>query len=79
MARHARHTVTYDITKLAEDMANHGWDQTDLAREAGVSVATVSRFFSGEYRTNPTAKRLAIALGYAVRRYIVRSQDAVAS
>jgi transcriptional regulator with XRE-family HTH domain len=78
MGRRARFSITYDIGKLAEDMASKGWDQTDLARESGVSVATVSRFFGGEYQTAPTAKRLALALGFAVRRYIVTNQ-AVAS
>jgi transcriptional regulator with XRE-family HTH domain len=73
MGRRARVLVTYDIRRLAEDMAAKGWDQTDLARESGVSVATVSRFFSGEYQTAPTAKRLGLALGYSVRRYIVTS------
>lgn len=71
--------MTYDIPKMIEDLAERGWDQTDLARESGTSVATVSRFFNGEYQTAPTAKRLAQALGYtSARRYIVRSQEAVA-
>jgi len=79
MARHARIVVTYNAAKLAEDMAAHGWDQTDLARESGVSIATISRFFSGEYRTAPTVKRLALALGYSVRRYITKAASEVAT
>lgn len=71
--------VTYDVAQMVADMALKGWLPTHLAREAGVSDMTVSRFLSGEVQTAPTAKKLAEALGRSVRRYIITgSSEAVA-
>lgn len=68
----------FDVDKLRDDMSERGWLPTDLARAAGVSDMTVSRFFSGE-RANPrTVEKLAKALGRGLRRYLVRSESAVA-
>jgi len=54
---------------MVADMALRGWNNTDLATAAGVSVMTVSRFLRGEAQTPKTAERLAEALGYSIRRY----------
>jgi transcriptional regulator with XRE-family HTH domain len=70
-------TVQFDVGLMQEDMAAKGWLQSDLASAASVSDMTVTRFFRGDHRTNRTAKKLARALGYSVRRYLVRqSQEA---
>ena len=66
----------YDVAKLADDMALRGWLPTDLARSSGVSDMTVSRFLKGEHQTARTADKLAKALGYTVRRYLIRSRVA---
>lgn len=50
-------------------MTLRGWNNSDLARTAGVSDMTVTRFLRGESQTPKTAARLASALGYSVRRY----------
>lgn len=68
---HTTPTVTYDVQLLATDMAAKGWLKLDLARAAGVADMTVIRFLRGEQRTARTAKKLAKALGYSVRRYLV--------
>jgi plasmid maintenance system antidote protein VapI len=68
--------VAYDTTLLEHDMAERGWLATDLARAAGVSDMTVSRFLSGERRTARTADKLARALGKTVRRYLRSSRSA---
>lgn len=60
-----------DVDALRRDMEAKGLMARDLARRAGVSDATVSRFFSGESRTPRTAKVLARALGFSLRRYLV--------
>ncbi len=75
-----RPTIRYDVQRLATDMAERGWLATDLARIAGVGDITVSRFLRQERQTAKTAKKLADALGYTVRRYVVssRSRQAVA-
>ena len=54
---------------MVSDMVAKGWQQTDLARRADVSAMTVTRFFRTEHQTNRTAKKLADALGYSLRRY----------
>lgn len=61
--------VVYDVGRLRLDMAKAGWLPIDLSRRSGVSHTTVGRFLSGERQTARTAKRLARALGYSVRRY----------
>lgn len=65
-------TVRFNAQRLAEDMAERGWNKSDLARKAGVADNTVIRFLRSEFQTPKTAKRLARALGYSVRRYLVR-------
>lgn len=67
----------YDVERIVADMALKGWMGVDLARAAGVSSMTVTRFLRGEAQTARTAERLARALGYTVRRYFV-SVEAVA-
>lgn len=71
-----RKSFSYDVATLMADMAEKGWLPTDLARVAEVSDMTVSRFLSGERRTPRTAKKLADALGYGVRRYLIRGKAA---
>jgi transcriptional regulator with XRE-family HTH domain len=66
----------YNLTLLMADMALKGWLPTHLARAASVSDMTVSRFLSGDIQTAPTAKKLAKALGYSVRRYLLIPADA---
>lgn len=61
--------IRYDVNLLAEDMADRGWFQKELAAKAGVSEMTVTRFLRGE-QTAKTAKKIANALGYrTARRY----------
>ncbi len=69
---------SYDVPLMKDDLAIKGWMQIDLARRAGVSHMTVHRFLSGERQTARTVKRLATALGYSVRRYLISSRSAAA-
>jgi transcriptional regulator with XRE-family HTH domain len=70
----------YNVALIQDDMALKGWLPSDLARESGLSPMTISRFLSGEARTAPAAKKIAKALGRAVRRYYIPlSDEAVAS
>lgn len=71
--------VRYNVALLKEDMALRGWLPTHLARAAGVSEMTVSRFLSGKVQTAPTLKKFAEALGRAPRRYIVPTEVQAAS
>ena len=59
----------FDVELMVSDMVAKGWQQTGLARRADVSAMTVARFFRTEHQTNRTAKKLADALGYSLRRY----------
>lgn len=68
----------YDVERMQEDMAALGWLPVDLARAAGLSQMTVGRFLRVERQTARTAKKLAAALGYSVRRYLVSGREAVA-
>lgn len=54
-------------------MAIRGWSKLDLAKRAKVADMTVIRFLRGDQQTAKTAKKLARALGYSVRRYLISS------
>jgi len=62
--------VTYDVDRMVHDMAEKGWMKKDLALRARVSPMAVTRFLRGELQTPRMAKRLALALGHGVRRYL---------
>lgn len=64
--------VRYDVERLDEDMAARGWQPIDLARHANVSRMTVSRWRNGDVQTARTTAKLAAAMGYSPRRYLVR-------
>jgi hypothetical protein len=69
----------FNAKLLADDIALRGWLPIDLARKARVADMTVYRFLSGEVQTPRTAKKLAGAMGYSVRRYLISaSRQAVA-
>jgi hypothetical protein len=68
--------VRYDVRKLEDDMATRGWLPRDLARAAQLSDSTVSRFLRGEFQTARTCGKLASALGFTARRYVVRRTEA---
>ncbi len=68
--------ITYDVDRLAEDIALKGWMASDMARAADVSASTVSLFLNGKHQTAKTAAKLARALGYSVRRYLVTARRA---
>lgn len=68
--------LTFDTRRLLEDMALRGWEQKELAAASGLSAMTISRFMRAERQTVKTAARIALALGYTVRRYLIRSSEA---
>lgn len=67
--------VHFNTQLLAEDMAIKGWSKLDLANAADISDMTVIRFLRGENQTAKTARKIARALGYSVRRYIVSAES----
>jgi transcriptional regulator with XRE-family HTH domain len=67
--------VAFNTQLMAEDMALKGWHKLDFARRAGVADMTVIRFLRGERQTAPTAKKLAEALGYSLKRYLIRARE----
>jgi len=69
--------TTFDVERMLDDMAIRGWLAIDLARAAGVADMTVYRFLRREAQTNKTAKKLAEALGFSVRRYLISAKAAV--
>jgi hypothetical protein len=77
MANDFKGVPTYDVEKMRDDMALKSpkpWLPIDLARKAGVSDMTVYRFLNRERQTPTTAKKLADALGYSVRRYLISAK-----
>jgi transcriptional regulator with XRE-family HTH domain len=71
--------VRFDVERILYDMADRGWIARDLARVSGVSDMTVSRFLRGDIQTARTAAKLARALGYSPRRYVLRSDQGAAA
>lgn len=70
--------VRFNGQLMAEDMAIKGLSKLELALKAGVSDMTVIRFLRGERQTGKTARKLASALGYSVRRYLLAAKRKVA-
>lgn len=68
----------FDLDAISQDMLAKGWLQTDLARAAGVSDMTVTRFLRSERQTARTAKKIARALGRSVRHYLLTADEKVA-
>jgi transcriptional regulator with XRE-family HTH domain len=69
----------WNVALLEADRLAKGWNHSDLAAEAGVSVSSVTRFVGGEVQTPGMAKKLADALGQPLRRYVaVESRPAIA-
>lgn len=60
----------FDVERLVSDMVAKGWNDSDLAKAAGVSSPTVMRFKRGEFQTARTIRLFAEALGYSVDRYL---------
>lgn len=73
-----KHGPTFDVVLMQEDMARRGWLAVDLARRARVSHMTIGRFLRGERQTSRTAHKIATALGFSVRRYLISAGKAVA-
>ena len=73
-----RPTVRYNVQRLADDMAERGWSDTELARRADVSIRTVGRFLSEQHQTAKTLKKFAEAFGHSTRRYVIRSSEQAA-
>jgi plasmid maintenance system antidote protein VapI len=76
MSTSTRPRAHYDTAKMVRDMALKGWLPTDLARSANVSDMTVSRFLKGDTQTERVADKLARALGYSPRRYLLQVKAA---
>lgn len=68
----------WDVRQMEHDIDAKGWQPADLADRAGVARSTVSRFLGGDFQTARTAKKLAEALGYSVRRYLIRQSKVAA-
>lgn len=63
----------FNVQLMLEDMTLKGWTKLDLSRRAKVADMSVIRFLRGEQQTARMAKKLATALGYSMKRYLVSS------
>ena len=64
--------AVYDTRRMLADMTLRGWNDSALARQAGLSTTTTKYFLDGYRQTAKTADKLARALGYTVKRYLTR-------
>ena len=58
----------YDVERVVADMGALGWNNVALAAHADLCPSTITNFLKGQ-QTPRTAKKIASALGYSVRRY----------
>lgn len=75
MQTHTEPRIHFNTQRMAEDMAIKGWNKLELANHAGVADMTVIRFLRGESQTAATAKKLAKALGFSIRRYLISADE----
>lgn len=66
--------LRFDGHRVALDMAAKPWDVDELAKRAKLSGRTVYRFINNEVQTLTSAKALARALGYSVKRYLIQTE-----
>jgi len=64
----------FDTVRMRDDMALRGWMMGDLARASSLSHWTVSKFLSGRCQTAKVAAKLAHALGFSTRRYLISAK-----
>lgn len=67
-----RPTPRWNVERLVRDMTLRCMNAQTLAARAGVTPKTVNRFLDGSTQTTKTAGKIAGALGYSVKRYLVR-------
>jgi transcriptional regulator with XRE-family HTH domain len=67
--RHSRRSP-WRVRLMESDRLSKGWSYSDLAVEAGASVASVTRFFNGKFQSPNMAKKIAAALGHERPRYV---------
>jgi hypothetical protein len=70
-------TVTYNTQRMLEDMAERGLMPIDMASLTGMGLSTVTGFLKGERQTAKSAKKIAAAMGYSPKRYVIRTEDKV--
>ena len=58
-----QHSIKVDVDKLWKLRVNQGLTQRQLAREAGISNATLAKIEHGRSTRPPTLKKLADVLG----------------
>lgn len=54
------------------DLRSRGWTRLELAAEAEVSITTVSNVLNGISHSTKAVKRMAIALGHPIGRYVIQ-------
>lgn len=64
--------VTYDLRRIAEDIAGRTWSVRDAARVSGIGYRTLYRFLNGARVNSITITKLCKALGTIPETYIVR-------
>lgn len=55
-------SIKVNAKRLRRELAIRGWDETDLARHADLSVATVSHMLHGRPVWNRSLRQIAMAL-----------------
>lgn len=70
MARRTKRNP-WNLRLMDADRCSKGWTHQELAVNAGTSCATVTRFLDGKFKSPKTAKKLAMALGYPLDRYLL--------
>jgi transcriptional regulator with XRE-family HTH domain len=66
----------FNEARVTADMALRGWNQTDLARSAKLSMQTVSNFLHGIRQTHRSMAAIARALGHPIKRYFTHVEAA---
>jgi hypothetical protein len=65
---------TWNSQLLRDDAAARGWNNLQLAKEAGVAVMSVTRAYRGE-ASPKMMRRFALAIGKPVSRYLIRAAE----
>ena len=64
--------ISLNVDRIRQEMAERGWNQTDLCRATGIAATTISRRLNGHVTsiTGATLSRFSNALGLHVSELI---------
>ena len=66
--------VKFNTELMVLDIASRGWTSRVAAQKAGISYRVLRYYLSGTYQSVTTTRKLAEAMRYSPKRYVIGAQ-----